>query len=104
MDIKDFVDIGIADIFWRYNEFSLEWRKAFISLYVPKIIGYNYGNQYCLKISFLDGDLVCEEELFESMKFDLKIIDDKKILIEMLGEQFIVSEKQLCKIKKTIVL
>lgn len=100
MDIKDFNDIGIVKIYWNYDEFSSEWKEAFISIYIPQNKGYKYGEQYCIKISFLNHNDVIKNELFESSKFDLQILDESsnEVLIKMLGEKFKVNKNQLKKL------
>lgn len=98
MDIKDFYGIGIIDVFWRYEEFDESWKKAFVQIYIPNKEGFNYGNQYCLKYSFLDKENVVSEEMFESLKLDFSYVK----LDEDLYEVTILSEKH--KLNKTQLL
>lgn len=98
MDIKKFYGIGIVDVFWRYDEFNETWRKAFIEIYIPNKEGVNYGEQYCIKYSFLNNTNVINEEIIESLKLDFsynKIYED-------LYEVIILSEKH--KLNKTQLL
>ncbi len=97
MDIKEFYGIGIVDVFWRYDEFNENWKKAFIEIYIPDNEGLNYGEQYCIKYSFLDNDTVISDELFESTKLNLsyKKIDNDLYEVLILSEKHKFNKKQL---------
>lgn len=89
MDIKDFYGIGIVDVFWRYDEFNESWKEAFIEIYIPEKEGLKYGEQYCIKYSFLEDGNVISEELFEDKNLNFSYMQ----LQENLYEVIILSEK-----------
>ena len=89
MDIKEFYGIGIIEVFWRYDEFTEDWKKAFIEIYIPKNKGLNYGEQYCIKYSFLDNNFVVNEGIFGSSKLNLSY----KKITENLYDVYILCEK-----------
>ena len=102
MDIMNFVDIGIVDVFWTYDEFDIKWRKAYCEIYFPKTIGYNYGEQYCIKLAFLEGEFVIETEIVESNKSNFEIIniENNKYEIVLFDQKMRLSNQQVNKIKQ----
>lgn len=97
MDIKEFYGIGIVEVFWRYDEFNESCRKAFIEIYIPNVKGLYYGQQYCIKYSFLENDNVINEEIFESSKLNLsyKKIDNDLYDVSILSERHKLNKNQL---------
>lgn len=104
MDIKEFYGIGIVDVFWRYDELNETWKKAFIEIYIPNKEGLNYGNQYCIKYSFLDNNNIINEEIFESLKLDFSYhkIDNDLYEVTILSERHKLNETQLLHLKDII--
>lgn len=75
MDQKEFIPIGIIDIYWDYEPFDNEIRKAYFEFYIPKIVGKKYGEQYCNRFIFLDGDIATKIETVETMNFYFKQLE-----------------------------
>lgn len=75
MDQKEFVPIGIIDIYWVYEPFDAEIRKGYFEFYIPKKIGNMYGEQYCNRFVFLDDCIATKVETVETMNFDFKQLE-----------------------------
>ena len=104
MDIKEFKDLGIVKIKWDFDEFESSWKEAFISLYIPRVNGYKYGEQYCIKIVFINDRDVITSELFECHKLEFKVLKNNldENLISMLGLKLVVNKNQFDLIQNII--